>query len=395
MENGQNTKQTVPGVDLFRLVTGEAQPAAQPAPPASPQDPPVQENTPATPAAPAPPAVDQSFDQQMAARLAEITGDKIKTVDDFATFYNGVQDYDTLKGRVSELEGAPKVAFANDWVKQVNDLAGSGAGLPEVMQFAKLALTDLDKISPIDAMRMQISMEYPTMEPEHIDAYLAEEYGHFQEGDEGGVKVLDESRMAPAAAAKLRMEGQKAKDYIASKRVAFEQKISQAAGASGAGTAPDEGLLKVQAEQAKASWTPTISAANPVVSFEMPADADTGREAYSFSFNPRPEVVQAARQAMLAEIAANPSAYPVNEQTMEAVNKNIEMYVQLASLDDFKRAMFLDIYNGALQTASARYSGGIPKAPTSAQGRSQQPHPTQNAAGNKNLPPISKMLGDQ
>ena len=329
-------------------------------PPAAPQQtaPPASDATPANPPAQTPPAGEDPF----SSKLSQITGGLIKSDQDLQAFLPKIQEYDTLKTKASELEAAAaqSAKFANDWVKGLNDLVASGADQSRITNFVTLSTLNIDQMSPLEAIAKKIGMEHPGMQQSHIDAYLLETYGYA--GDDE-VKTLNESTMPPAMAAKLQMDATAARKFLSEQRVEMS-KVDPSV-MQPQKPAVDEQMLRVQADTAAATWAPVINAHSGVINFEVEASQDEGRPEYKFDFNPRPEVVQQAKEALMGEIRRNPGAYPANEQTATLLKQTLDMYVRLASQDDMLRAMFNDVFNSARQMAATKYAGRVPSSATS------------------------------
>lgn len=315
------------------------------------------ETPPAGGASATPPPASLTFEQELAA----LSGDTLNTKEGFTDYLKRTADYDAIKTRANELEDQVSKSFkpANPWVEKLNTLVAGGATFEDINTFTALTSIDVDKMSPLEAISRRIAIEYPGMSPEHIQAHLTQEYGYVPETEDGdGKKVLDESKIPPELAFKLNKEAKEARDMIRDKQAAYDKVEAQQAAKV---DEPSAEMQRVQAAAAEASWTPILTAQDISVSFEVEASKEDGRPAYRFDFKPKPEIVQEAREAMLREIKLNPGKYPVSEATRKVIADSMDMYVKLASLGDWQRALFMDVYNSATQMAAQRYAGKLPE----------------------------------
>jgi len=117
------------------------------------------------------------------AMLNEMFGDRFKTVEEVknANILAALQERDTLRGRVTELEtqvkAKPKTQFVNEDIAKMNEFIRE-TGIKDVGLFYKLNATDIANMSDIDALVMQHIIENPslaTKEPQ-VRRYIETKY---------------------------------------------------------------------------------------------------------------------------------------------------------------------------------------------------------------------------
>lgn len=89
--------------------------------------------------------------------ISEVTEGQFTDVEQFKASLPKLKEYDSLSGKVTELEEKLKVnPFANDFAKTVNDLIGAGKSADEIDNFIKISRLDIDQLPAIDAKVMRM-----------------------------------------------------------------------------------------------------------------------------------------------------------------------------------------------------------------------------------------------
>lgn len=89
--------------------------------------------------------------------LSEVTEGQFTDVEQFKASLPKLKEYDSLSGKVTELEEKLKVnPFANDFAKTVNDLIGAGKSADEIDNFIKISRLDIDQLPAVDAKVMRM-----------------------------------------------------------------------------------------------------------------------------------------------------------------------------------------------------------------------------------------------
>ena len=324
------TPQSTP-TDLVSLVLGDA--AAKGAAPAS-AEPPVDKigNVPVTEFMPA---------------LEQATG--FKSLDEVKALREQAAALDEYKRKVSELESRPVTPkYASEFVARLDQLVASGADQAKVSAYWTLANANIEAMEPIDILVMQKSLANPGISPDAIRAYVLSENG--LDGEDVDLKSLP-----PAKLAQIQIKANEAKGEIAKERVAFETAQPKPDGSAEANQ-----MRQVQGQAAAPFWGEVLSQLPATINYRQDPDAEKNIQGYEFNFNPRPEVVTAARQAMIQAVAQNPDMYPKTKEGAGAMHRDFLKLVEANSLDDFKRAMFLDMSNSIMQEFVRRNAGPVP-----------------------------------
>lgn len=346
--------------DLVSLIMGAGEPAKG------------ADNTP-PPQVDVPKIGDVPADQFYSA-LTSATGVEVKSVDEIKSWRENASKAEEYQRRLSELEAAASgtIKPANGFVAKLNDLLANGADAARVSAFWQLSNADIDKMDPLDVIVFQHEIENPGLSKDEVKAFVLNKYGLDLEG-------VDVNSLPAAKSAQLKIESAAAAAKLKAERVALETINPQAP------AAPDLEARKVQGQAAATYWNEVVTALPTAITFEY-EDAEKGVDGYKFEFNPRPEVVARARQIVLDDVRNRPEAYPKNLEGAKAVKDSISSLIQMMSIDDFKRAMFLDIYNDMRQQAFRKTAGSLPPRP---QGTVTTPPPeTQKQA----LPDLSQLV---
>lgn len=89
--------------------------------------------------------------------LSEVSEGQFTDVEQFKASLPKLKEYDSLSGKVTELEEKLKVnPFVNDFAKTVNDLIGAGKSADEIDNFIKISRLDIDQLPAVDAKVMRM-----------------------------------------------------------------------------------------------------------------------------------------------------------------------------------------------------------------------------------------------
>lgn len=280
--------------------------------------------------------------------LETATGGAFKSVDDLRAAQQAAQKAAEYQAKVSELEAKAQGTFkpANDFVAKLNDLLASGADASKVENFWRLSNTDLNALAPLDVIVLQKQMENPGLSTSDLRAYVLAEYG--LDGDD-----VDINALTGAKAAKIQMDANSAKQKLQAERVALERVVPQSADPNA------EAMKQVQGQAAAAFWNDVLVSLPATVKFSY-EDKERGIQPYTFEYNPRPEVVSAARAAVLEDVKARPDQYPKTQEGAQRIKEAVDGLVAIYSREDAQKAMFLDLYAAMQQQAALRNAGPIP-----------------------------------
>lgn len=272
-----------------------------------------------------------------------------KSVDEVKALREQVGQIEEYKRKVSELEARPVTPkYANAFVEKLDQLIASGADQSKVNAYWTLANANIDAMDPLDVLVMQKSIANPGISADSIRAYVLAENGI--DGEDIDLKALP-----PAKAAQLQIKANEAKAEIAKSRTAFETVQSTAIPSNEA-----QQMRQVQGQAAATFWNEVLTQLPVAVKYEQSPDPEKGIGGYEFNFNPRPEVVTAARQALLQAVAQNPDMYPKTKEGASAMHRDFVALVRSNSHDDFMRAMFLDVYNSVRAEFVRKNAGPVP-----------------------------------
>lgn len=301
--------------------------------------------------------------------LETATGGAFKSIDDLRAAQQAAQREYEYQAKVSELEAKVQGAFkpVNDFVAKLNDLLASGADAQKVENFWRLANTDLNSMTPLDLLVFQKQVENPGLSASDLRAYVLAEYG--LDGDD-----VDINALPGAKAAKLQIDANAARQKLQAERVALEQVAPKGADPNA------EAMRQVQGQAAAAFWNDVLVALPATVNFKY-EDKERGIPAYTFEYKPKPEVVDAARQAVLQDVMARPDQYPKTQEGAQRIKEAVDGLVAIYSREEAQRAMFLDLWAALNQQAVLKNAGPIPN-------RADIVPPAQE----QKLPPLADMV---
>ncbi len=272
-----------------------------------------------------------------------------KSIDEVKSLRESIGQLDEYKRKVSELESRPVAPkYASAFVEKLDQLVASGADQSKIGAYWTLATADVDAMEPLDVLVMQKSIANPGISKDSIRAYVLAENGI--DGDDIDLKALP-----PAKAAMLQIKANEAKAEIAKTRVAFETVQNTAMPSNEA-----QQMRQVQGQAAATFWNEVLAQLPVSVKYQQAPDAEKGIGGYEFNFNPRPEVVEASRQAILQAVAQNPDMYPKTKEGASAMHRDFVALVRSNSHEDFMRAMFHDVYNSVRQEFVRKNAGPVP-----------------------------------
>lgn len=184
-------------------------PVPQPDPTPTPQLEPTPIEPAATAPAPAPtpdtrPAIAEPvIDDSVIAKALEVaSGGKLTSKDALAEALKRFDEYVALQAKAGELEAKLQVDpfNGNSLAKKFAELATSGASTSELASFVQLQTLDLEKMPPLDAIRMSVQMQNPDWDAAMVDAYLADDLklANFIEGDQDSVTPKDRVALSQA-----------------------------------------------------------------------------------------------------------------------------------------------------------------------------------------------------
>ena len=273
----------------------------------------------------------------------------VTRIEDIKSLHEQAQKATALATRISELESTQANAFkpASPFVEKLNSLVASGADSARIAAYWSLANSDLDAMSPLDIISFSTKLEHPTLSDAEVKDYVLAKYG--LDGDEIDINSLPAAKMA-----QLKIESSQAKAKLETERVRLETITPQMPSDDNSGA-----MRKVQGEASATFWNEVLTGipVQPKFSFE---DSEKGIPKYEFNFNPRPEVLAAARESVLNYVRENPDAYPKTQDGAKAISEAVNTLVMSHSTQDFMRAMFLDMHNSMLQEFATRNAGPIP-----------------------------------
>lgn len=289
---------------------------------------------------------------QFLSALEPATGGRVKSLDDLNGLFQKASEVETWQKKYSELEqSAPK--FSASWIEDLNKMVAGGADKGKLNTWWTLSNTDLEAISPVEALVLQAKMTHDGLSDEEARAYVLGNYGI----DDGEGNLSLENLPAHKASA-LKVDALKAKQELGAKRADISGSLAKAAENSAAAHNPVD-VVAVR-EQLRA-WTETVVKLPAEIKFSLPANVESGHPEYGFSFNPKPEIIDAARRAVVNTIAQNPAAFPRTEAGEKQVVDLFNHLVMSASRDDFNRAMFLDVYASVMQAQAKANAGRLPQ----------------------------------
>lgn len=296
-----------------------------------------------------------------------------KSIDEVKALREQVGEIETWKTKASELEAkigsSPK--FANQFVEKLNDIIASGADVAKINAYWQLANADLDTKSPLDILLMQKQMEHHGLAPDALKAYVLSKYGLDSED-------IDINSLPAAKAAELQIEAETAKQKLLAERVKLE---TVSAPQQTANVANDE-MRRVEAQQSANFWGQFLAAIPAQIPFSYEEDAEKGIPKYDFNFAPKPETVAAVKQQIIAAISENPNLFPKTEEGARQLQGTFNQMLQAQSMQDFQRAMFLDLFNSMRAEFVAKNSGPIPN----------QSQPQQRPQSDQKAPSLESLL---
>jgi cell fate (sporulation/competence/biofilm development) regulator YlbF (YheA/YmcA/DUF963 family) len=128
--------------------------------------------------------------------LSHITNDRISSFDDLSSMMRGSSELNEYKGKYDELEqkyNASKNPFANDFVKELNQLYRSGdIDQGQINHFIKMQQLDLDSMGPEKLLMLQKSQRYPGMTQDKVEAAFKEEFGDPEDWSEGTRALMEQ-----------------------------------------------------------------------------------------------------------------------------------------------------------------------------------------------------------
>lgn len=311
------------------------------------------------------------------------TGGRIKSMEDLSTLPKTFEQLSAFEAKIAELESSKPQGpeFANDWMKQLNDLVAGGAEFGDVDSFIRLSMQDVNNMQPLEAIAQQWMMEYG-MPRDQVDALLVEQYGI--DTEEGG-KTLD--NLTPAKLAMIAKDGKMAKDALNERRAEFAKVSAPQTQQSD----EDAKMQQAKALGAVNFWAPTLQNIPAEIDFKVEAGEKDGDFDYGLNFKPKPEVIKQAKDIVLGEIKSNPDQYPQNEQGQAAIVELYNNMLWALAGKDIARAIVHDATASAREWANRKHSGKVP----STSGSDGKVQPAGNAPQRSGPPPISELLNQR
>ncbi len=124
-------------------------------------------------------------------------------LDDFPKLREAIQQNKEYRTKIQEYERSP-VSYANELVQELDSMYKEGATDDDVDNFLRVQRMDISKMQDLDAVKIQMKMEHPTMTDEMVEGMLQEEFGS-----------LDYEEMTPYQKGKLTIKAKTAKEAIA------------------------------------------------------------------------------------------------------------------------------------------------------------------------------------
>jgi len=134
--------------------------------------------------------------------MNEMFGDEYQSVDEVK---QALDNYKALSAKVEELENQTP-EFANEFVQKMNEFVMKGG---DPVQFAKVQSVNVDNLSPIDALKMDLQWEHGITEEEAL-AYISQKYD-IDDFDE-------ESGAINPSAVQLKIDSKNAKENLKSRQ---------------------------------------------------------------------------------------------------------------------------------------------------------------------------------
>ena len=130
--------------------------------------------------------------------LSSISGGKITDINNLRDLMSKAEgfektkaDHISLQEKIKAMELANQNLFANDYVKQLNELYKNESTTPEeIALFVKMQSLDLKNTSDIDALKLQLSMQYPELSKSQVEAAFEKEYGEEADWSEGDKALI-------------------------------------------------------------------------------------------------------------------------------------------------------------------------------------------------------------
>lgn len=281
-----------------------------------------------------------------------------ETIDEVKGLREQIAQAEQWKAKVSELEAkvTSTPGFASPFVEKLNQVVLSGADHAKLNAWWSLANTDLSQKSDFEVVVMQTQLKYPGMTSDKVRAYVLDQLGVEADGD------IDIASLPAHKAARLEIDAVEARKQLAAEKAAIETVSTPQAQVD---TATVE-MRKVESQQSVNFWGQFLGAVPAVIPFSI-EDAEKGIPKYDFNFTPKPEVVAEVKNRLLAAIAENPGMFPKNEEGARNLQETFDTMLNAKTKDDFKRAMFMDVYNAMKQEFVAKNAGQIPTQTTQPQ----------------------------
>lgn len=274
--------------------------------------------------------------EQFFTALGEFTGGKVNNPDVFNQTLEAAGRAPELENKVRDYEARLAISpWHSDLSKRVDELLREGKAPREVMQFIELSDLKLDTIEPLDAIRRHYTLSKPGFTSEQRDALIQRDLGFDPDSGED---------LTPLQQATLLEKKGEATAFLAQQQVSAQN--PQAAEAARVQQERNQGVVE--------TWTRVIPTLKSEQKWEFQVNPETKLD---FAYQPSAGAAEAARQAVLETVRANPGSFPPTTETAQQLQGMYNQFLVMADFEALSNAMYADAYAKAQQAALQRVSG--------------------------------------
>ena len=303
--------------------------------------------------------------------LKTLTGGAIANPTDVLGLIEQRKQAAGLEARYRELETkANQNPFASPLVAKMNDIVQGGGSATELQKFMQMQSLDVDGMSEADAYKTHLSMKYPTLNADEIEALVSQEF-----------PLDDEGKMNLASQAQLKLKGIQAKDDLRAMKVAAEnpQALQQRQAAEQRAQMLGNGWKQVLGT---AFWNQGPTGVDPKFAYkvEMPIEgAGQYTLDYKFSKDALEKVMPMAVQYAVQ------NGIDLNAQGASSVMEVAKNMAIMADFNNFLKTILTDMHSSVTQSVVRKSAGNVP-APA------QQGKPPDVPKPSDGRPPIGALL---
>jgi len=289
--------------------------------------------------------------------------------------------FDQTQQELNKLKAQSQLnPYANPYVEKVNEMFKAGADRSQVARFTELHFMDLENMDPGDAIVQKLKMENPTFDSAMIERLMERQFGEIPSEDEDSPEAQAKREKI---AMDLKIEGQKAKEWLRSQVTSFDNPQVQ----------KQQEEMRQTRERYATAWnsvaTQLISDSNQL-GFELDDKKVGGK--YHFNFSPKLDEKTKQELAQAVTNFALENNLPLTKESLPQLQQYQEMLLWTMNRHEFLKHMAYDMYSSLQKYFVEQYSG---KQPSGSPEPQRDQTPPKEKSTSKFPPPPSAIGKDQ